>query len=218
MKVRRLQTRFILAGGLLVMTTVVCGMWSAWTFARLSTVVGNTLRENQESIDLTAVLASALEREDDALLLAVNGDVERARQELVAQRQRFDQSYRRLLGSLSDGEEQEAAEALRKHVDTYRAAGDALLAAVRQPDAGTRYHEQVNPALRQAVGDCARLRELNFRSMQLAGIRARDEAQRATVLVAAISAGALVLSTLVAILLARTVLRPIGDLTTSVDA
>src|SRR5262249_47989485 len=77
---------------------------------------------------------------------------------------------------------------------------------------------QVNPALRQAVGDCAKLRELNFRSMQLAGIRARDEAQRATVLVAAISAGALVLSTFVAVLLARTVLRPIGDLTTSVEA
>ncbi len=92
------------------------------------------------------------------------------------------------------------------------------LAAVRQPDAGTRYHEQVNPALRQAVGDCAKLRELNFRSMQLAGIRARDEAQRATVLVAAISAGALVLSTFVAVLLARMVLRPISDLTTSVEA
>ena len=218
MRIRRLQTRFILAGGLLVMTTVVCGIWSALTFARLSTVVGNTLRENQETIDLTAVLASALEREDDALLLAVNGDVERARRELVSQRQRFDESYSHLLGSLGDREEQEAASALRRHVDAYRVAGDALLAAVRQPDAGTRYHEQVNPALRQAVGDCAKLRELNFRSMQLAGIRARDEAQQATVLVAAISAGALVLSTFVAVLLARMVLRPISDLTTSVEA
>jgi NtrC-family two-component system sensor histidine kinase KinB len=218
MNIRRLQTRFILAGGLLVMTTVVCGIWSALTFARLSTVVGNTLRENQETVDLTAVLASALEREDDALLLAVNDDVERARRELVSQRQRFDESYSRLLGSLSDREEQDAAVALRRHVDAYRAAGDALLAAVKQPDAGTRYHEQVNPALRQAVGDCAKLRELNFRSMQLAGIRARDEAQRATVLVAAISAGALGLSTFVAVLLARTVLWPIRDLTTSVEA
>jgi NtrC-family two-component system sensor histidine kinase KinB len=120
MNIRRLQTRFILAGGLLVMTTVVCGIWSALTFARLSTVVGNTLRENQETIDLTAVLASALEREDDALLLSVNGDVERAQRELVSQRQRFDESYSRLLESLSDREEQEAALALRRHVDAYR--------------------------------------------------------------------------------------------------
>ena len=148
MKVRRLQTRFILAGCLLVMTTVVFGIWSAWTFARLSTVVGDTLRESQKTTDLTAVLASTLEREDDALLLAVNGDVERARPELVAQRQRFDADYARLVGFLSEPEERDAAAALRRHVDAYRAAGDVLLMVVGQPDAGKYYHEHVNPALR----------------------------------------------------------------------
>ena len=218
MKVRRLQTRFILAGCLLVMTTVVCGIWSAWTFVRLSTVVGDTLRESQKTTDLTAVLASTLEREDDALLLAVNGDVERARPELVAQRQRFDADYARLVGFLSEPEERDAAAALRRHVDAYRAAGDVLLTVVGQPDAGKYYHEHVNPALRQAVADCAKIRELNFASMQLAGVRARDEAKRATVLVASISAGALMISTLVAVLLARMVLRPVRELTTSVEA
>src|SRR5262249_58615865 len=132
--------------------------------------------------------ASTLEREDDALLLSVNGEVERAQQELASQRQRFDNAYTRLVRLLQDPEESSAASALRKHVEAYRAAGDALLALAGQPAASKSYHKRVNPALRQAVGDCAKLRELNFRSMQLAGIRARDEAQRATVLVAAISA------------------------------
>jgi NtrC-family two-component system sensor histidine kinase KinB len=218
MKIRRLQTRFILAGCLLVATTVACGIWSAMTFARLSTVVGDTLRDSQNTTDLTALLASTLEREDDALLLAVNGDVEPARRELAAQRQRFDEAYGRLYGLLRDPEEYEAALALRSHVDTYRAAGDTLLTAVNQPDAPKHYHEHVNPALRQAVGNCAKIRELNFRSMQLAGIRARDEAKRATVLVGVISAGALLISTIVAALLARTVLRPIHELSTSVEA
>src|SRR5262249_50470234 len=130
MRVRRLQTRFILAGALLVTTTVVCGIWSALTFAHLSTGVGPTVREYEGTIDLTAVLAGALEREDDALLLAVNGDAARARQDLVSQRQRFDEFYRRLLESLRDREEQAAALALRQHVDAYRAAGDALLVTV----------------------------------------------------------------------------------------
>jgi two-component system, NtrC family, sensor histidine kinase KinB len=218
MKVRRLQTRFFLAGCLFVITTVVCGIWSAWTFARLSAVVGDTLRESQKTTDLTAVLASILEREDDALLLAVNGDVERARHELVVQRQRFDAGYARLAGFLSEPEERDTAAALRRHVDAYRSAGDVLLTVVGQPDAGKYYHEQVNPALRQAVADCAKIRELNFSSMQLAGVRARDEAKRATMLVASISAGALMISTLVAVLLARMVLRPVRELTTSVEA
>ena len=218
MKIRRLQTRFLLAGCLLVATTVACGIWSAVMFARLSTVVGKTLQESQETTDLTALLASTLEREDDALLVSVNGEVERAQQELVTQRQHFDNAYARLLRLLQDPEESAAASALRKHVAAYRTAGDALLAMARQPEAGKSYHEQVNPALRQAVGECAKIRELNFRSMQLAGIRARDEANRATVLVGSISAGALLISTIVAVLLARTVLKPIHELSTSVEA
>ena len=45
---RHLQTRFISAGVLLVMTTVVSGIWSAWTFARLSAVAGRTIQSSQQ--------------------------------------------------------------------------------------------------------------------------------------------------------------------------
>src|SRR5258707_10884215 len=65
------------------------------------------------------------------------------------------------------------------------------------------YNQRVNPALRKAVADCASIRESNFRSMQLGAIVARDEARRATIMVAAISAVALIISTLVALALAR---------------
>ena len=53
MRTRHLQTRFILAGVALVMMTIVSGLWSAWTFARLSTVAGRTIRSSQRIIDLT---------------------------------------------------------------------------------------------------------------------------------------------------------------------
>jgi hypothetical protein len=42
MRIRLLQTRFLLAGCLLVAATVACGVWSVLTFARLSAVVGRT--------------------------------------------------------------------------------------------------------------------------------------------------------------------------------
>src|SRR4029450_7853480 len=154
MKIRRLQTRFLLAGCLLVMTTVACGIWSAVMFARLSTVVGKTLRESQETTHLTAMLASILEREDDVLLLAVNGEIERARHELVSQQQQFDSAYARLLRLVQDPEEAPLASVLQQHVEAYRTAGNALLAMAGQSEAGKYYHEQVNPVLRQAVGDC----------------------------------------------------------------
>jgi NtrC-family two-component system sensor histidine kinase KinB len=203
MKIRHLQTRFILAGGLLVTTTIVSGLWSAWTFSRLSAVAGKTLQTSNQTIGLTAMLSNALEREDDAFLLAMSGDREQARQRLRAERSRFATDYASLLKSLREPDEEQAAAALLRHVDEYRAAGDAMLGIAGQGGMMAIYQQRVNPALRRAVGDCTTIRELDFRSMQLAGVSARDEARRATIMVTAISTVALIVSTLVAVLLAR---------------
>jgi NtrC-family two-component system sensor histidine kinase KinB len=218
MRIHRLQTRFLLAGGLLVTATVVGGAWSALTFARLGAMVDRTLHESQETIDLAALAASALEREDDAVLLALTGNVTEARKQRLVQQQQFEDAYQRLLPLMHDPEEQEAAAALRRHADQYRAAGDALLAAAGQATANQQYHDHVNPVLRQAVAECAKIRELNFQSMGEASIQARDEAQRATVIVALLSGAALLLSIGVAVRLARTVLRPVRELALVVEA
>jgi len=214
----RLQTRFILAGCLLVATTVACGAWSVFTFLRLSTRVNDTLHQSQEAIELTTTLENALEREDDALLLSLAGDAGQARTELLAQRQRFDAAYERLQALLTQADEQKAVAALRTHVDVYRRVGDALLRGAGMPGAREQYHAQVNPALRQAVADCAHIRELNSQAMQQSGVRARDEAERAIGVVAAIALGSVVLSTLVAVRLARGIVGPVRELTASVDA
>jgi NtrC-family two-component system sensor histidine kinase KinB len=218
MKFRRLETRFLFASCLLVAATVACGIWSGLTFSRLSRVVGDSLRESQGTIDLASKVASALEREDDALLLALAGDRERAHEELAVQRQAFDEAYRRLGEILTQAEEKEVATALRGHVSAYRTAGDVMVNEANAPDARERYHRYVNPLLRSAVADCAQLRELNFRAMQTAGIQARDVASSSTKIVAIVSAIALAVSIIVSLHLARVVTRPIRELTASVDA
>jgi NtrC-family two-component system sensor histidine kinase KinB len=347
MKFRSLQSRFLVAGCLLVLTTVAAGVWSVLMFARLSAVVGATLQESQETIDLTTSLADTLEREDDALLLALSGKVRNARSDVAQQRQDFDAAYRRLTSLLVQSDEQNAGKALREHADEYRAAGnsllekagklltlresqeiidlsaklgnalereddgllpvltgkvkdartevaaqrkefdsnydrlltrlsapeqqeaglvlresadayrtavDDLLAGAEKPGARDLYYKQVNPALRKAVGDCARIRELNFqamqqvglanefyhqqvnpalrkavadsarirelnfRSMQRVGVEARNETKRSMVLVGGIALVALGLTTLVMVRLAQTIIRPVHELTHSVDA
>ena len=102
MRTRHLQNRFILAGVALVMMTIVSGLWSAWTFARLSTEAGRTIRSSQRIMDLTAALSNALEREDDAFLIAMSGDREQARQKLSGERRRFAELYSNLLASLNE--------------------------------------------------------------------------------------------------------------------
>jgi NtrC-family two-component system sensor histidine kinase KinB len=217
-----LQTRFILAGCLLVATTVGTSAWSAFTFARLSAAAAEALRESEEKIDLTAALAGSLEREDDALLLAVGGAVERAQQNLTAERRRGDAFFEQLLTVLKeDAEERSAAQALRSEMNAYRTAGSELVAAVAErpgrPDALERYHKQVNPLLRQAVLACGKIREESFRTMRQAGVRARDEAGRAIWVVVGLSLAAIGLATVVSFWLARSVLRPVHELTESVE-
>jgi NtrC-family two-component system sensor histidine kinase KinB len=215
MRTRHLQTRFVLAGCLLVTTTVASGLWSAVTFARLSAVTADALREGQEKIDLTAQLAGSLEREDDALLLALSGETDRAARDLATERRRGDALYDRLLAVRGDDG---SVRALRADLDTYRAAGSDLVAAAGRPGALERYHQHVNPLLRRAVAACGQIREENVSAMRQAGVHARDEASRATWVVAGLSVAAVGLATIVSVWLARSVLRPIRALTESVEA
>ena len=166
MRTRHLQTRFILAGVALVMMTIVSGLWSAWTFARLSTVAGRTIRSSQRTMDLTAALSNALEREDDAFLIAMSGAREQASQKLSGERRQFAELYSNLLASLEEPDERRAAAALQKHVNQYRAAGDALmsLSDQRAMTVSSTGQSRAAPGGR----DCATIREINFRSMQLA--------------------------------------------------
>lgn len=216
---KRLQARFVLAGCLLVAATVGSSVWSALTFVRLNAAVDGTLRESQETIDLSAELHSSVEREDDALLLFLSGNVEKARLDLAAERRRGDDGFDRLKGRLDDADEDERAIAamLRQQIDRYRAAGDALLARGDRNGGLEAYHRTVNPLLRQAAAGCDRLREANFRSMEQAGVRARDEAARGTRLVVVISVLTVALGVAVAVWLARSVLGPVRELTESVE-
>jgi len=215
MRLRHLQTRFILAGCLLVLTTVGSSLWSALTFAQLSTVVGDSLRESQQTIDVAAELANSLEREDDALLLALSGNMGKAQEDLASERSRGDECLRRL--AASRGRDPSESETLADEVARYRKASTGLLASAGRPDALESYHKQVNPLLRRAVASCDEIREENFKTMQKAGVRARDEANRATWVVVLVSLAAIGCASLVLLWLTRSVVVPIREVTASVD-
>lgn len=218
MPVQSLRMRFILATVLFVAVLGACGAWSVVTFARLSGVIGETLRDNQDKIDLTATLASGLEREDDALLLSLAGDAGRARGEREEQRRRFDDAFARLRAVLTTEEEQAAGDDLLRQVKAYRRAGDVLLNSAGQTQARETYHERINPALRKAVADCGRLRELSFRAMRQAGIEAHHQARHATQILASLALAALACAAAVAVRLAWTILGPIRELTRGVES
>jgi NtrC-family two-component system sensor histidine kinase KinB len=217
---RSLRARFVVASLVILVATLVTGLWGAIMFVRLGEVVDRTLADRQSMIDLTAQMTTALEREDDALLVAVAGDAKRARSELSSERRTFDEAFEKF-SALAPADERAIASELRSDVTTYREHGDALLAAIDGVSAQVardRYHADVNPALRRAVTAVGSLRERSFQSMKDAGVAARDEASRGTRIVALVSLVAVGIGLVVALVLARSVLRPIRALTSSVEA
>ena len=215
-----LQMRFVLAGCLLIAATIGSSVWSALNFVHLNSVVDQTVNKSRDVIDLTAALEGSLEREDDALLLAVNGDVEKARRNLDQERRRGDASFQKLRDQLGTAvpEEQALAEKCWQKIERYRQAGDGLLGVAGEPDALAKYHRDVNPLLREAAGACDKLREANFRSMEEAGVQARDAASRGTRVVTLIAALAVLGCITVAAWLARSVIGPVRKLTDSMEA
>jgi NtrC-family two-component system sensor histidine kinase KinB len=220
MRIRRLQTRFIAAGGLLALLTVAVGFGSAWTFNRLGRVVDRTLREGREPIDLAAALADSLEREDDAVFRDMNGEEEQAGREVAEERRRGDAAFERLRARFAaeGGGAAAILEDLRRTIDAYRRAASDLMAGPPPTGALGIYRDRVNPLLQRAVRGCGAIRERYFDAMRSASLRARDDAMAATGVVVAASMAALALATVVAIWLARSVGRPIGMLSDSMEA
>jgi NtrC-family two-component system sensor histidine kinase KinB len=216
MKAIGLRGRFVVAGVLLVATSAASSAWSAWAFRQVGRVVDATVRDSEQTTAATAALATDLEREDDALLLTL-ADEQRGHPELLDSRSVVESALLRVDALLTLPNERRAGDALRREVEAYHAAGDALVARAHQEGARIRYHEEVNPLLRRAVSDAARIRDDHFRSTQQVAAWARDQAARATQILAGVFGAALLLSLVVAFYLARVVVLPIRELTRAVE-
>jgi NtrC-family two-component system sensor histidine kinase KinB len=210
MRTLQLKTRLGIAGVALIAMTIVTGVWSVTAFRRVSHVVSHVVTENQRVTDATARLASTLEREDDAVLLVLS-DVEHGKAELANKRHEVAAALRDVTAHL---ETRELAAELQRDVEAYEASVGSLAGA----DARTRYHEHVNPLLRRAVATTTRIRDDHFRSSQQVAEWAADQSTRSMQIVATITVVALLLLVLIAIHLARVVMRPISEMTRAVQA
>ncbi len=167
-----IRVQFLLAGAVLVAATAVSSGWSAWSFRQVSRVVDATLRDSEQTTAATATLATALEREDDALLLTL-ADEARGRQALELDRASVSEAFKALDALLIGAGERATSASLVRNLNAYHRAGDELLAGAHDAATRLRYHEIVNPLLRRAVFEAATIRDDHFRSAQTVASWAR---------------------------------------------
>ena len=213
----RLRLRFVVAAGLLVLTTVTASVWTFLALTRLSSIVTDTVRQSESVTAVTSRLAGALEREDDAVLLILAGDA-RGTQVLTRERAVVDRAVADLFDVLGPNDERELATPLREELRAYRQASDGVLSVAPERDALVQYHQKANPVLRRAVALTTSIRDRHFELAQVAVSGARDEAAGARRIVLLITIIALGIAVLVAWHLTRTVIGPVRQLTSGANA
>ena len=192
-----LRGQFLVAGGLLLGITVLIGAGSALMFARLSHVVDTTLSDSEETMQATATIAGALEREDDALLLIANGDP-RGAAALAEKRAELATDLARLVPLEVTPEEKSEAARLDGSIRSYHEAGDVMAGLADLQARRDRYHQTVNARLREAVVLVNGIRDRHMQFTEKAAVLARDQARKATDIAVVASLVALLIGAVVA--------------------
>ncbi len=204
-----LYRRFYLVALLIVVTTIASGAYAAWTFYSLNHILDRTLDQVRESVSVIAKISKALEREDDAILMAIGGRTDAAQAALEEERANYRHAREGLVSLLTKPEESSAVEALDRETREFRRLGDEILRAAATPNLLERYYAEVNPTLRRALACATALRDLQDQEMQVAGNQAQNLAWRASWVVGVISFGAVVIASLTSLHLTRRVVRPV---------
>jgi NtrC-family two-component system sensor histidine kinase KinB len=213
----RLRLRFMVAAGLLVLTTVTASVWTFFALTRLSGVVTETVQQSESVTAVTSRLAGALEREDDAVLLILAGD-DRGSQVLAGERLVVDKAVSDLFDVLGPEDERELASPLQTELRAYRQASDGVVSGALEREALVQYHQKANPVLRRAVALTTTIRDRHFELARGAVAGARDEAAAARRAVLVITLAALIIAVAVAWHLTRTVVGPVRRLTEGANA
>ena len=209
---RSLRTRFFVSGALVVLVMAVMGYVCAYMFMRVSRGVGEELAKDEQKGELIGILGSALEDEDDALLLSMAGDRAPQLARRHVEQRRFDKAFAALSASAISAEERTSLDRLSHHMDVFRRHGDTMLARTDAESARIMYDGDVTQSMRAAVSDLAHLRAEELLQIRHTAAWARDEAHRAKRLVMLVSLAALLMSLAVSVQLARSILRPIRSL------
>lgn len=205
-----LRARFMVVSAAFVLTTAAAAVWTLFVLSRLATATSTMARDSEDTTGATSALTSAIEREDDAVLVVLGGPGS-DRAPLGRARAHTDAAQRRLRGLLANPEERRLADDIDVALAAYRSAGDDMIAQ-GAPGPLDGYHRQVNPELRVVVGAVGRVRDRHFAEARAAAALARTEVAKTRRVVAAIAAVSLLFALAVALRMSQLVVAPLREL------
>jgi NtrC-family two-component system sensor histidine kinase KinB len=213
-----MSVRSVLIASLLVFVfaLVLLGAWSAWRLRELGGASRRIIADNYDSVVAAQNMKESLERQDSAALFILLGEEQRGRAQLTTHRTRFDQSFARAAGNITEPGEREVIDDVRRLRDEYYARFDRLFSGPRAAPA-REYFAELEPLfdrLRSRIDDLLRL---NQEAMRAKSRAAEAVAQRWFLGTLILAATLVTASVLLASVLAQRIVRPLEVLTAATD-
>jgi NtrC-family two-component system sensor histidine kinase KinB len=196
----------------------VLGTWSAWRLGDMGAVSSRIIADNYDSVVAAQQMQESLERKDSALLFALLGERARAGRQLTEHRDRFDAALAVAAGNITEPGEREVVEAIRAQKQRYTATVDRLLASL-EPGVGVAgYFAEAEPEFNALRAECDRLLTMNQAAMQRKATEAAAISRRNFTTSVSLAIVLTLIGTLVAVVVAGSIVRPIGELTQATTA
>src|SRR4030088_114099 len=122
-----LRTKLLLGYAGFVLALGLLGAWSARTLSQMSAVSGRIIAENYDSVVAAQDMKESLERQDSAALFEPLGEHERAAQQVVQHRARFDAAFDKAAANITETGERDVIEAITRGRDEYYRLFDEFL-------------------------------------------------------------------------------------------
>src|SRR5215510_6387152 len=225
-----LRAKLLLGYMLFIAALVTLGGWSAWHLREMGGVSRHIIADNYDSVIAAQEMKESLERQDSAALFALLGQHERASTQLREHRRRFNAAFEKAAHNITEPGESELIESIRHDRDMYYHLFDAFVAelaprpADTATDGGTQAHieqarnayfTRLEPMFHQLRARCDSLLHLNQEAMLAKSEMAAGVAQRWFLTTLLIAGSLVAVGLLLAVVLARKIVRPVYELTTA---
>ncbi len=168
MIVKTIRTKIVWTFGLLFGLSITASFWSIYNFYALGTTVATILRENYLSVLAAENMVKSLEGQDNALLVASQGEEETVSGTFTENKELFYYWYEQAFRAMPEGLRQSLRDSMQVVRNHYSSVTDAMVGMISQGafvQAKNYYYENVRPVSEELRNLCFQLFEYNQTAM-----------------------------------------------------
>ncbi len=217
--IRTIRAKVVWTFALLVVLNLAAGFWCIYNFYVMGTTLATLLDEHYRSVLAAEKMVQSLERQDNALLVATEGEEATVGGDFTENKELFYYWYEQAVRSVLVPSQQPLRDSIQEAYRHYALLADSMKARIQQgaiEDAKHYYYQNVRPTSDQLRELCFSLFEINQSAMYEAPSRTHAIASQSAYGTLMASIITLVLSIIATAWLTKVVIKPAEDLTETV--